>query len=48
MGTPPSAKIIQEVDMVLKALEMVYHTNWTGARGVSDRTVHRQKVVVEW
>ena len=29
MGTPSSASIIQDVDMALKALEIVYHANGT-------------------
>ena len=46
MGTPSSARIIQDVDMALKALEMVYHTNEAAVEGLADRNVHRRNIVV--
>ena len=47
MGTPSSARITQDVDLSLKALEIVYHKNGDAVEGLSDRNVHRQKVVGE-
>ena len=47
MGTPSSARMIQDVDMVLKALEVVYHANGAAIEGLADRNGHRQKVVGE-
>ena len=47
MGTPSSAKIIQDVDLALKALEIVYLANGTAVEGLADRNVHRRKVVGE-
>ena len=47
MGTPSSASIIQDVDMVLKALEIVYRPNGTEVEGLADRTGHRRKVLGE-
>ena len=48
MGKPYSARIIQDVDLELKALEIVYHVNGDFIDGLLDRNVHRRKVVVEW
>ena len=47
MGTPSSARIIQDVDMALKALEIVYRANGAAAEGLADRNGHRRKVVGE-
>ena len=47
MGTPSSASIIQDVDLVLKALGIVYRANGDAVEGLADRNVHRQKVVCE-
>ena len=47
MGTPSSARIIQDVDLALKVLGIVYRTNGDAVEGVSDRNGHRQKVVGE-
>ena len=47
MGTPPSERIIQDVDLALKALEIVYCENWAAVEGLTDRNVHRWKVVGE-
>ena len=45
MGTPSSARIIQDVDMSLKALEIVYRENGASVEGLADRNGHRRKVV---
>ena len=45
MGTPSSARIIQDVDLALKALEIVYHENGAAVEGLADRNGHRRKVV---
>ena len=47
MGTPSSARIIQDVDLALKALEIVYLANGAAVEGLADRNGHRQKVVGE-
>ena len=39
MGTPSSVRIIEDVDMALKALEIVYHSN-----GATVGEVHEPKV----
>ena len=46
MGTPSSARMIQDVDMVLKALEVVYHANEDAVEGLADRNGHRRKVIL--
>ena len=48
MGTPPSARIIQDVDLALKALEILCHANGAAVGDMADRNEHRRKVVVEW
>ena len=45
MGTPSSARIIQDVDLVLKVLEIVYRENGATVEGLSDRNGHRRKVL---
>ena len=40
MVTPYSAKIIQYVDLALKALEIVYRTNGAEVEGLANRNVH--------
>ena len=45
MGTPCSARIIQYVDLDLKALEIVYSENGAAFEGLADRNGHRRKVV---
>ena len=45
MGTPSSARIIQDVDMALKALEIVYHANGAAVEGIADRSGHRGNLV---
>ena len=47
MGTPSSARIIQDVDMALKALEIFYRENGAAVEGLADRNRHRRKVVGE-
>ena len=47
MGTPYLARIIQDVDLALKALEIVYRANGAAAEGLEDSNVHRRKVVIE-
>ena len=47
MGTPSSERIIQDVDLALKALEIVYHTNGAAVEGMADRNGHIRKVVGE-
>ena len=47
MGTPSLARNIQDVDLALKALEIVYHANEAAVEGLSDSNGHRWKVVDE-
>ena len=47
MVTPSSAQIIQDIDLELKALEIVYLANGAAVEGLADRNVNRRKVVVE-
>ena len=47
MGTPSLATIIQDVDLALKALEIVYRANRAAAVGLDDRNGHRRKVLGE-
>ena len=47
MGTPSSERIIQDVDMALKSLELVYRTNGGVVEWLADRNGHRLKVVGE-
>ena len=47
MGTPSSERIILDVDLALKALEIVYRTNGAAVEGLADRNGHRRKVVGE-
>ena len=47
MGTPSSARIIEDVDMDLKALEIVYRTNGAAVEGLADRNGHICKEVGE-
>ena len=43
MGTPSSARIILDIDLALKALEVVYHANGDAVEGLVDRNGHRRK-----
>ena len=45
MGTPSSARIIEDVDLALKALEIVYLANGDSVEGLADRNGHRRKVL---
>ena len=47
MGTPSWARIIEDVDLALKALEIVYLANGDSVEVIADRNGHRQKVVGE-
>ena len=47
MGTPSSSSMIQDIDMALKVLEIVYRSNGAAVEGIDDRNVHRRKVVGE-
>ena len=47
MGKPSSARIIQDVDLALKGLEIVYRSNGAEVEGVADRNEHRHKLVGE-
>ena len=47
MGTPSSARIIKDVDLALKASEIVYRKNGAAVEGLAGRNVHRRKVVGE-
>ena len=46
-GTTYSARIIQDDDLALKALKMMYHTNGASFEGLADRNVYRRKEVGE-
>ena len=45
MGTPSSERIIQDVDLVLKALEIFYCSNGSAVEGLADRTGNRRKLL---
>ena len=45
MGTPCSERIIQDVGMALKALEIVHRENGDAVEGLADKNGHRRKVV---
>ena len=45
MGTSSSARIIQDVYLELKSLEIVYRANGAAVEGLIDRTGHRGKLV---
>ena len=45
IGTPSSARIIQDVDLALKALEILCRENGAAVEGLADRNGHRRKVV---
>ena len=47
MGTPSSARMIEDVDLALKALEIFYLENGASVEGISDKNGHRRKVVGE-
>ena len=45
MGAPSSARIIKDVDLALKALEIVCRVNGSAVEGLADRNGHRRKEV---
>ena len=45
MGTPFLARIIEDVDLELKSLEIVYRSNGAAVEGLSDRSGHRRNLV---
>ena len=45
MGTPSSVRIIQDVDLALKALDIFYRTNGAAVEGLDDRNGHIRKLV---
>ena len=47
MGTPSSARIMEDVDLALKALEIVYLANGASVEGLADRNGHRRKLLGE-
>ena len=47
IGTLSSERIIEDVDLALKALEIVLRANGAAVEGLADRNGHRQKVVGE-
>ena len=47
MGTPSSSRIIQDVNLVLKAFGIVYRENGAAVEGLADRNGHRRKMVGE-
>ena len=47
MRTHYPARIIEYVDLTLKALVIVYHANGAAVEGLDDRNGHIQKVVGE-
>ena len=47
METPSSARIIQDVDLALKALEIIYRANGATVEGLADSNGHRRKVLGE-
>ena len=47
MGTASLARIIQHVDLALRALEIFYCTNGDAVEGLAGRNGHRWKVVGE-
>ena len=47
MGTPSLARMIQDFDLALKALEIVYRANGAAVEGLDDRNWHIRKVVGE-
>ena len=47
MGTLSLARIIQDFELDLKALESVYCANGAAIEGLADRNSHKQKVLDE-
>ena len=44
MGTPSLARIIEDVDLVLKALENFYLANGSAVEGLADSNGQRRKL----
>ena len=44
-GTPSSSRIIKDVDLMLKALEVVYRANGAAGEGMADINGHSRKEV---
>ena len=42
------ARIIQDVDLALKTLEIVYRANVSAVEGIADRSGHRRNLVGKW
>ena len=47
MGTPSSVRVIEDVDLALKVLEIVYRENGAAVEGLADRNGHKKKEVVK-
>ena len=47
MGTPSLARIIKDVDLAFKALDIFYHENGAAVEVLADRNGHRRQVVGE-
>ena len=47
MGTPSSERMIKDVDLALKVLEIVYRKNGAAVEGIADRNGHICKEVGE-
>ena len=47
MGTPSSARIIEDLYLALKSLEIFYRANGTAVEGLADRNGHIRKEVSE-
>ena len=45
MGTPSSERIIQDIDLALKALEIFYRSNGAAVEGLANRSGHRRNMV---
>ena len=48
MGTPSSVRIIEDVDLALKSLEIVYGAYGATVEGLDDRNGHIKKEVCKW
>ena len=47
MGTHYSERIIEDVDVALKEMEIVYRENWAAIVGLDDTNGHRNKLLSE-
>ena len=45
MGPLSSVRIVEDVDLTLEALEIVYRENGAEVKGLADRNSHRKKEV---